>query len=158
MQRSRDSEQEYVYTHEVNTGPGAQQKTNVPSPPPRYFLYYNPPPPRIYSIAECTFPPVARRARTFCEALVKPMSCNCYRSKYMSIQERGIYEMAYLELNLEPLLRRACVRRRGYTTKKLKQCTWISTEHIRRRWSSTRRWATRRWCSCRGGIRSWGCI
>lgn len=29
MQRSRDSEQEYVYTHEANTGPDAQQKTNV---------------------------------------------------------------------------------------------------------------------------------
>jgi hypothetical protein len=86
-QRSRDSEQEYVYT-QANTA-GAQQKTNVPSPPLRYFLYYNPPPPRIYSIAECTFPPVARRARTFCEALVKPMSCNCYESKYMSIQERA---------------------------------------------------------------------
>ncbi len=38
---------------------------------------YNPPPPRIYSIAECTLPPVARRARTFCDALVKPISCSC---------------------------------------------------------------------------------
>ena len=37
-----------------------------------------PPPPRMYSIAACTLPPVARRARTFCAALVKPMSCSCW--------------------------------------------------------------------------------
>jgi hypothetical protein len=37
-----------------------------------------PPPLRIYSIAECTFPAVARKARTFCDALVNPMSWSCF--------------------------------------------------------------------------------
>lgn len=148
MQRSRDSGQEYVYTHEANTGPGEDECPFTL----RYFLYYNPPPPRIYSIAECTFPPVARRARTFCEAFVKPMSCNCYESEYMSIQELRAYEMAHLKLNLEPLLRRTCIRRWRRTAKKLKQCTWIPTKQIRHWGRSSRRWATQRWCGCRSGI------
>jgi hypothetical protein len=38
---------------------------------------HKPPPPRIYSMAAWTFPPVAWRARMFCEALKKPMSFNC---------------------------------------------------------------------------------
>jgi len=32
MRRSRDSEQEYEYTHEANTEPGAQQKTEDECP------------------------------------------------------------------------------------------------------------------------------
>jgi len=38
---------------------------------------HKPPPPRIYSMAALTFPPVAWRARTFCEALMKPIAFNC---------------------------------------------------------------------------------
>ena len=41
---------------------------------------HSPPPDRIYSIAECTLPPVASNARTFCVAFTKPMSCSCYMS------------------------------------------------------------------------------
>jgi hypothetical protein len=132
MQRSRDSEQtnKSTYTHTKLIQARRSAEDEYPLPPPRYFLHY--------SIAECTFPPVARRARTFCEALVKPMSCNCYESEHMTIQERDVYEMPHLELDLEPLLRRACVHRSltRYTAKKLKQCTWIPTKHIRHRWWS----------------------
>jgi len=40
-------------------------------------LFYIPPPPNIYSMALLTLPPVASKALTFCDALVKPISCSC---------------------------------------------------------------------------------
>lgn len=46
-----------------------------------YRIVYNPPPFKMYSIAVWTLPPVARRARTFCDAFVKPISCNCYHNE-----------------------------------------------------------------------------
>jgi hypothetical protein len=36
-----------------------------------------PPPPSRYSIAACTFPPVASKARTLDLASVNPISANC---------------------------------------------------------------------------------
>lgn len=78
------------------------------------FSPYNPPPLSIYSIAECTFPPVARSARTFCDAFVNPMSCSCCfpdmsstsKSKKNSLdhQPHRIHN-TYLQLHLEAFFR-----------------------------------------------------
>jgi len=74
---------------------------------------HSPPPPRIYSIAECTFPPVAKRALTFWEAFVKPMSCSCYLSHYISNTSTTKKRSIHLKLNLESLLSWPRIRRRG---------------------------------------------
>lgn len=50
----------------------------------RRQLTHIPPPPKIYSIAALTFPPVASKARTFCWAFVKPISCSCYNELSVS--------------------------------------------------------------------------
>ena len=52
----------------------------------KVLLHYSPPSLRMYSIAECTFPPVASNARTFCDAFVKPMSCNCCKRESVLFQ------------------------------------------------------------------------
>src|SRR5882762_4523805 len=47
----------------------------------------------MYSMAECTFPAVASKARTFCDAFVKPISFNCCtntRSDTWEATVRGI--------------------------------------------------------------------
>ena len=87
---------------------------------------HSPPPFRIYSIAECTFPPVASNARTFCDAFVKPISCNCWGHGAVSTHATtGVHSarLTHLELHLEPFLRGPGIRRRWRNSERTKSAT-----------------------------------